>query len=79
MYIPDDHQRRDEKPIVLTSRSDIDFWCHRFSISPFTLFYLLKTVGNSAGQIGEFLRKSEGDQTERLEVAGESNNNISIL
>ena len=62
--------------IVIKGRSDTDFWCQRFSISPYTLFHLLKTVGNSASQIGDFLHKHQGDELDRVR---EPAKNISIL
>lgn len=76
MDIPEDLPRLEDDIIVIAGRSDIDFWCHRFSISPFTLFHLLRTVGNSARQIGEFLHK---EKEERLDKVGEPVKNISIL
>jgi hypothetical protein len=45
--------------ITIHSPSDTHYWCKWFSISPFTLFHLLKTVGNSATEIGEFLHNHE--------------------
>jgi hypothetical protein len=76
MYIPEEPRHPKDDIIVITGRSDIDFWCQRFSISPYTLFQLLRTVGNSARQIGEFLHKN---QEERLDEVGEPIKNISIL
>jgi deferrochelatase/peroxidase EfeB len=76
MDSPEYPQQFDDDKIIINGRSDIDFWCLRFSISPFTLFHLLRTVGNSARQIGEFLHK---DQGVRLDRAEEPLKNISIL
>jgi len=76
MYIPEEPRHPKDDIIVITGRSDIDFWCQRFAISPYTLFQLLRTVGNSARQIGEFLHKN---QEERLDEVGEPIKNISIL
>jgi hypothetical protein len=75
MFISQEPPHPSDEIIVISGRSDIDFWCRRFSISPFTLFQLLKTVGNDARQIGEFLHKNEG---ERLDI-GEPKKSISIL
>jgi hypothetical protein len=76
MYIPEEPRHPKDDIIVITGRSDIDFWCQRFSISPYTLFQMLRNVGNSARQIGEFLHKN---QEERLDEVGEPIKNISIL
>ena len=76
MYIPQEAQHPGDEIIIISGRSDIDFWCRRFSVSPFTLFQLLKTVGNDARQIGEFLHKNEG---EKLDKIGEPMKSISIL
>lgn len=76
MFISQEPQYPTDEIIVISGRSDIDFWCRRFSISPFTLFQLLKTVGNDARQIGEFLHKNE---EERLDTIGEPKKYISIL
>jgi hypothetical protein len=62
--------------ITIAGRSDIDFWCRTFSISPFTLFYVMKTVGNSARHIGDFLHK---DQGVKLDSVGNPIKSISIL
>jgi hypothetical protein len=43
--------------VIINGRSSLLYWCERFSVAPFTLFHLLKTVGNSATEIGEFLHK----------------------
>jgi hypothetical protein len=76
MYTPEEAPGLKDEIIVITGRSDIDFWCQRFSISSFALFHLLKTVGNNARQIGEFIHKNNGD---RLDRVGEPMKNISIL
>ena len=76
MENPENLPRLDDDIIVIRGRSDTDFWCQRFSVSPFTLFHLLKTVGNSASQIGEFLHSHQGDEAEK---AREPAKNISIL
>ena len=76
MYIPEKPRHLNDETIVITGRSDIDFWCQRFSISPYTLFQLLKTVGNSARQIGDFIHNTE---KERLDKVGGPIKNISIL
>ncbi len=76
MYSPDEPLDLKDEKIIITGRSDINFWCQRFSISAFALFHLLKTVGNSARQIGEFIHKNHGD---RLDRVGEPMKDISIL
>jgi hypothetical protein len=76
MEKPEDPSRLPDERIVITDRSDIDFWCQHFSISPFTLFHLLKTVGNDPKQIGEFLHIKE---EERQDEVGERIRNVSIL
>jgi hypothetical protein len=76
MHIPEELRHLNDEIIVITGRSDIDFWCRRLSISPFTLFQLLRTVGNSARQIVDFLHKNE---KERLDKVEEPIKNISIL
>jgi len=62
--------------IVINGPSSVYIWCHRFSISPFTLFHLLKTVGNSAREIEELLHKH---QYQKREKAGEPVKSVSIL
>jgi hypothetical protein len=62
--------------IVIKGRSDTDYWCQRFGISPFTLCHLLKTVGNRASQIVDFLHKHQG---EALDNIREPVKNVSIL
>jgi hypothetical protein len=76
MGSPENLQHFEDDNIIITGRSDIEFWCLRFSITPFVLFHLLKTVGNSARQIGEFLHMEQGVGLNRAE---ESYKNISIL
>ena len=76
MDSPEHLQPFEDDNIIIAGRSDIDFWCLKFSITPFTLFHLLKTVGNSARQIGDFLHKEQGVGLNRAE---ESYKNISIL
>lgn len=76
MYTSDEPLDLKDEIIVITGRSDIDFWCQRFSISAFSLFHLLRTVGNSARQIGEFLHRNNED---RLDRVAEPMKNISIL
>jgi hypothetical protein len=55
-----------EDIIAINGASDINYWSDRFSVSPFTLFHLLKTVGNSASKIGEFLHRQEQEQFEEV-------------
>lgn len=43
--------------IVLNRPADVVYWAERFSVSPFTLFHLIRNVGNNAREIGEFLHK----------------------
>jgi hypothetical protein len=76
MNTPAEPRQPNDELILINGRADIDFWCRRFSISAFTLFQLLKTVGNDARQIGEFLHKSE---EESLDTIGEPKKFISIL
>lgn len=76
MYTPEEPRHPKDDIIVITGRSDVDFWCQRFSISPYTLFQLVRTVGNNVRQIVEFLHKN---QEERLDKVGEPIKNISIL
>jgi Protein of unknown function (DUF3606) len=45
--------------ITINTPSDTHYWCERLAVSPFTLFYLLKTVGNNATEIVEFLHKTD--------------------
>ena len=45
--------------ITINTPGDAHYWSKRLSISPFTLFHLLRTVGNSLRDIVEFLHKSE--------------------
>ena len=47
---------RENDCISINGQSDIDYWAQRFSVSPFTLFQLLKNTGNSAPRIEEYLR-----------------------
>ena len=76
MHIPQEPQHPSDEIIVISGRSDVGFWCRRFSISPFTLFQLLRTVGNDARQIGDFLHKNEGERQDKIGVPKKS---ISIL
>lgn len=48
-----------EDVIVVHTAADTHYWCERFSISPFTLFHLLNTVGNRASQIEEFIHSHD--------------------
>ena len=45
----------DNDCIDINTSSDATYWCKRFSISPFTLFQLIKNLGNSARTIEDFL------------------------
>jgi hypothetical protein len=45
----------DNDCIEVNKSSDVTYWCKRFSISPFTLFQLIKNVGNSARAIEDLL------------------------
>lgn len=59
--------------ISTKDRSDIMYWCDRLSVSPFSLFHLIKTVGNSVTKIEEFIHTSE---TSRF---NDSNNSLELL
>ena len=41
--------------ITSQDRSAINYWCEKLSVSPFTLFHVMKTVGNNITLIEEFL------------------------
>ena len=45
--------------ITINTALDAHYWSERLSISPFTLFHLLRTVGNRLSDIVEFLHKPE--------------------
>jgi hypothetical protein len=75
MYIPEEPQDPKGDTIVIAGRSDVDFWCQRLSISPFTLFHLLRSVGNNVSQIGEFLHS---DHRTVLDNVGEPIKDIGI-
>jgi hypothetical protein len=68
-YIPDDNDC-----ITSKDRSVIDYWCERLSISPFTLFHVMRTVGNNITKIEEFLYNqspavyNETKNSQQLEV-----------
>ena len=68
-YIPGDNDC-----ITSKDRSVINYWCERLSISPFTLFHVMKTVGNNITKIEEFLYNQsptaydEAKSSHRLEV-----------
>lgn len=49
------NQQADNDCIEINMNSDVTYWCQRFSISPFTLFQLMKNLGNSARAIEDFL------------------------
>ena len=56
-----------DETIMINRPADIVYWAERLSVSPFTLFHLLKTVGNSAREIGEFLHKQELERANNIE------------
>ena len=62
--------------VTINGRPALEYWCDRFSVSPFTLFQLLKTVGNSATEIGEFLHKSRLEAGEQKFKKSLSSSNI---
>jgi hypothetical protein len=45
--------------ITINTPIDAHYWSKRLSISPFTLFHLLRTVGNHLTEIVEFLHKTD--------------------
>jgi hypothetical protein len=60
----------DNDCIEINTSSDATYWCKRFSISPFTLFQLIKNVGNSASAIEDLLHnhKKNGSLENREEI-----------
>jgi hypothetical protein len=56
--------------VTIHSTSDARYWSQYFSISPFTLFQLLKIVGNNVNEIGEFLHSHH--EARRLNQLGKS-------
>jgi hypothetical protein len=44
--------------VLIKGPSDIKYWSQRFSVAPFTLFHVMRTVGNCITDIGEFLHKN---------------------
>ena len=48
-----------EELITINTPAEAHFWAKRLSISPFTLFQLLKTVGNRLTDIVDFLHRGE--------------------
>ena len=60
----------DNDCIEINTSSDAAYWCKRFSISPFTLFQLIKNVGNSARAIEDLLHNhKKNDPLENREEA----------
>lgn len=53
----------DNDCISINARGDIHFWCQRFAVSPFTLYQLLKNVGNSVRKIEKFLHNQRTTHT----------------
>lgn len=49
-YIPENIDCIESK-----DRSVINYWCEKLSVSPFTLFHVIKTVGNNINMVEEFL------------------------
>ena len=45
--------------ISINTALDAYYWSERLSVSPFTLFHVLRTVGNRLSSVVEFLHKSE--------------------
>jgi hypothetical protein len=45
--------------ISINTALDAHYWSERLSVSPFTLFHVLRTVGNRLSSVVEFLHKSE--------------------
>jgi hypothetical protein len=57
--------------IEINKSSDATYWCKRFSVSPFTLFQLIKNVGNSARAIEDLLHNhKKNGPLESSEKAG---------
>jgi hypothetical protein len=48
-----------ENIITVNTPADARYWSERLSISSFTLFHLLKTVGNHLTEVVEFLHKTD--------------------
>jgi hypothetical protein len=48
-----------DNTITINTGSDAQYWSKRLLISPFTLFHLVRTVGNRLSDIVEFLHKTE--------------------
>ena len=60
----------DNDCIEINKSSDATYWCKRFSITPFTLFQLIKNVGNSARAIEDLLHNhKKNGQLENREGA----------
>ena len=49
----------DDRMIAINTPADVRYWSERLSISSFTLFHLLRTVGNRLTDVVEFLHKTE--------------------
>jgi hypothetical protein len=45
--------------ITINTPADAHYWAQRLSISSFTLFHLVRTVGNRLTDIVEFLHKAD--------------------
>ena len=45
--------------ITINTALDAHYWSERLSISPFTLFHVVRTVGNRLSVIVEFLHRTE--------------------
>jgi hypothetical protein len=62
--------------IAINGASSINYWSNRFLVSPFTLFHLLRIVGNSVSKIGEFLHRQEQEQ---FEAVNQQKKDLTIL
>jgi len=68
-----------EDVIIISGRADAHYWCKQFSISPFTLFHLLKTVGNRVSQLEEFLHNHREVKLENEPKSIKSPKNFTVL
>jgi hypothetical protein len=59
--------------ITIRGRFDIEYWCERLAVSPFTLFHLVRTVGNNVTAVEDFIHTSEvarfNESTQSLSTA----------
>jgi hypothetical protein len=66
------------KDLIIVNRpTDAAYWCQHFSVSPFALFHLIKTVGNSAMKIGDFLHKQDQERANADDTPKEDSTIIS--